>query len=181
MSQHPIRTLSSRSVYQNKWLTLREDKIQRQSGRDGLYTVVEKPDFAIIIPVHEGMVTMVEQFRYPIGERQLEFPQGAWEEKPDARPEDLAAGELKEETGLVAGTLTHVAFQYLAYGFCNQGYHIFVANELTQHAREPDQEEEDLIVHQVAVDELERMILDGSVKDATTCNAFGQARLRGLI
>ena len=181
MTQHAITTLSSRTVYSNKWLSLREDKIKRQSGREGLYTVVEKPDFAIIIPVQDGMVTMVEQYRYPIGERQLEFPQGAWEENPDAPAEVLAAGELKEETGLVAGSMIHVAFQYLAYGFCDQGYHIFLASELAQHSREPDTEEEDLTVHQIPIKELEAMILDGTIKDATTCNAFGQARLRGYI
>ncbi len=181
MADHVITTESSRTVYSNKWLTLREDKIRRPSGQQGLYTVVEKPDFAVIIPVEDGMVTMVEQFRYPIGERQLEFPQGAWEAHPNALPEELAAGELKEETGLVAGTLTHVAFQYLAYGFCEQGYHIFMATNLRQRRREPDAEEEDLIVHKVSVENLEQWIKDGIIKDATTCNAFGQARLRGLI
>lgn len=181
MTQPAITTVSSRTVYKNKWLTLREDRIKRQSGQPGLYTVVDKPDFAVIIPIQDGIVTMVEQFRYPIGERQLEFPQGAWEERPDAPAEVLAAGELKEETGLVAGSMTHVAFQYLAYGFCNQGYHIFVATELEQHRREPDAEEEDLVVHQIPLAQLETMLVDGTIKDATTSNAFGQARLRGLI
>lgn len=181
MSSKAIKTESSRTVYSNKWLTLREDKITRQSGEPGLYTVVEKPDFAVIIPIQDGQVTMVEQYRYPIGERQLEFPQGAWEENPDAPAEELAAGELKEETGLVAATLTHVAFQYLAYGFCNQGYNIFVATDLRQRARDPDAEEEDLIVHQLPLAEVEELILNGTIKDATTCNAFAQARLRGLI
>lgn len=181
MTQPAITTVSSRTVYKNKWLTLREDKIKRQSGQPGLYSVVEKPDFAVIIPIQDGVVTMVEQFRYPIGERQLEFPQGAWEERPDTPSEVLAAGELKEETGLVAGSMIHVAFQYLAYGFCDQGYHIFLATELEQYDREPDAEEEDLVVHQIPLDKLEAMLVDGTIKDATTCNAFGQARLRGLI
>ncbi|KFA94757.1 hypothetical protein [Archangium violaceum] len=40
-----IRTFSSREVYRNQWMTVREDSIQRQDGSTGLYGVVLKPDF----------------------------------------------------------------------------------------------------------------------------------------
>ena len=176
-----INTLSSRVVYQNKWMTLREDRIVRESGNEGIYSVVEKPDFAIVIAVEDGLVHMVEQYRYPIGERQLEFPQGAWEENPDADPQVLAAGELQEETGLIAKQWDYVGYQYLAYGFCDQGYHIFVARDLTMTKKNLDPEEEGLLSKTVSVKELEAKILAGEIKDATTCNAFGLARLKGLL
>lgn len=176
-----IKTLSSKVVYQNKWMTLREDAIQRASGAQGIYSVVDKPHFAIVIAVDNDAVYMVEQYRYPIGERQLEFPQGAWEENPDADPYALAAGELKEETGLSAAQWDYVGFQYLAYGFCNQGYHIFLARELTVGEKNLDPEEEGLVTHRVPLTELEAKIRRGDIKDATTCNAFGLARLHGLL
>ncbi|WP_414830491.1 NUDIX domain-containing protein [Alteromonas sp. H39] len=176
-----IDTLSSRVVYQNKWMTLREDRILRESGNEGVYSVVEKPDFAIVIAVQDDLVYMVEQFRYPIGERQLEFPQGAWEENPDADPQVLAAGELQEETGLIAKQWDYVGYQYLAYGFCDQGYHIFVARDLTMTQKNLDPEEEGLLSKTVSVKELEAKIVAGEIKDATTCNAFGLARLKGLL
>ena len=176
-----IKTLSTRVVYQNKWMTLREDRILRESGNEGIYSVVEKPDFAIVIAVEDGLVHMVEQYRYPVGERQLEFPQGAWEENPDADPQVLAAGELQEETGLIAKQWDYVGYQYLAYGLCDQGYHIFVARDLTMTQKNLDPEEEGLLSKTVSVKELEAKIVAGEVKDATTCNAFGLARLKGLL
>lgn len=176
-----IETLDSKVVYQNKWLTVREDKIRRRSGNEGIYGVVEKPDFAIILPIENDVVYMVEQYRYTIGERQLEFPQGAWEANPDADPAELAVGELKEETGLSATQMIYVGFQYLAYGFCNQGYHIYVAKGLSQGEQKLDVEEEDLRIVPLALNELRERILTGEIKDASTCNAFGLATLKGLI
>lgn len=95
-----IETLGSKLVYENRWMKVREDAIRRADGSDGIYGFVEKPDFVIILPVQDGMVHLVEQYRYPIRKRQWELPQGSWEEDPNANPDDLARGELLEETGL---------------------------------------------------------------------------------
>ncbi|GEA11491.1 NUDIX hydrolase [Alteromonas sp. KUL49] len=181
MSNKEIETLSSEVKYQNKWMTLREDVIRRQSGQEGIYGVVDKPDFAIILPIDGDDVYLVEQYRYTIGERQLEFPQGAWESNPDADPKVLAGGELKEETGLDASELIYVGFQYLAYGFCSQGYHIFVAKGLTQGEQSLDPEEEGLTLHKLSLTEVEQKIRNGEIKDASTCNALGLAKLNGII
>lgn len=176
-----IETLDSNVVYKNKWLTVREDKIRRESGREGIYGVVEKPDFAIILPIDGDTVYMVEQYRYTIKQRQLELPQGAWENDPEADPIALAAGELKEETGLTANEMIYVGFQYLAYGFCDQGYHIYLAKGLTQGEQQLDSEEEDLRIVTLTLDELKAKIIKGEIKDASTCNAVGLAILKGFI
>ena len=49
-----ITTLSSREVYRNYWMRVREDEILRSNGKKGIYGVVEKDDAAIIIPIDEG-------------------------------------------------------------------------------------------------------------------------------
>src|SRR6202167_1032327 len=96
-----IRTLSTREVYRNRWLRLREDQIERSNGVPGIYGVVEKDDCAIIIPLEGSTLYLIEQFRYTIQQRSLELPQGGWE-TADVNPEELARGELREETGLTA-------------------------------------------------------------------------------
>ncbi len=176
-----IKTLSSKVVYENKWMRVREDAIERQSGQQGIYSVMEKPDFTVVIPVQDGYVYMVEQYRYPVEKRQLEFPQGTWEENDQADPAELAAGELQEETGLLAKNWTHVGYQYLAYGFCNQGYHIWIATDFTMTEQNLDPEEEGLTCHRIALSDLDEMVKKGEILDATTCNALGLARLKGLI
>lgn len=66
MSAHPeIRTLSSHVVDANRWMTVREDAVERGDGSRGIYGVVEKPDFAVIAAIQDGRVHLVEQYRYP--------------------------------------------------------------------------------------------------------------------
>ena len=74
-----IRRLKTREVYRNPWMAVREDEIERNNGTRGIYGVVEKHDSAIIIPIEGSNVVLVEQFRYPISERSVEFPQGSLE------------------------------------------------------------------------------------------------------
>ena len=94
---------SSKVVYRNRWMTVREDETLRFDGRRGIFGVVAKPDFALIVPYsNNGGFYLVEQYRYPVRGRYWEFPQGSWDGQPDADPVALAAGELQEETGLRA-------------------------------------------------------------------------------
>ena len=167
-----ITTLSSREVYRNHWMRLREDEILRSNGKRGIYGVVEKDDAAIILPVDEGRVWLVEQFRYTIQERALELPQGGWEEEVE-NPEELARGELKEEMGLEAAEMTYLGFLWIAYGFTRQKHHVFVASGLTETEKEPDPEEHDLVVRSVAVEEFEAMMLNGTIRDNCTVAAWG--------
>ena len=167
-----ITTLATREVYRNRWMRLREDRILRANGQEGIYGVVEKDDAAIILPIDQGRVWLVEQFRYTIEERALELPQGGWEMEI-ANPEELACGELKEETGLVAAEITHLGTLWIAYGFTRQKQHVFLATGLTQSQREPDAEEHDLVVHSVTVEEFEQMMLDGRIRDNCTVAAWG--------
>ncbi|WP_075184589.1 NUDIX domain-containing protein [Teredinibacter haidensis] len=176
-----IETLDSKVVYQNKWMKVREDRIKRLSGSEGIFGVIEKPDFVVIIPIQDGFVHIVEQYRYPVEKRFWEFPQGSWEDDPEVDHALLAAGELQEETGLVSKDMMYLGHQYLAYGYSNQGYHIYVARDLEFTSTHLDTEEEGLITKKVSVHEFEKMILSGLIKDATTVNAYGLAKLKGAI
>jgi 8-oxo-dGTP pyrophosphatase MutT (NUDIX family) len=167
-----ITTLGTREVYRNHWLRLREDRILRSNGKEGIYSVVDKDDCAIILPIEDGRVWLVEQFRYTIQERALELPQGGWEMEA-VDPEELARGELKEETGLHAAEMTYLGFLWIAYGFCRQKQHVFLATGLTMKERDPDDEEHDLIIHTKTLAEFEQMMLDGTIRDCSTVGAWG--------
>jgi 8-oxo-dGTP pyrophosphatase MutT (NUDIX family) len=167
-----ITTVSSREVYRNRWLRLREDQILRSNGKAGIYGVVEKDDCALTLPIEDGRVWLVEQFRYTIKERALELPQGGWEMEVE-NPEELARGELKEETGLLAAQMTYLGFMWIAYGFARQKQHVFLATGLTQEETDRDDEEHDLVIRTVPVEEFERMMVDGTIRDASTLAAWG--------
>jgi 8-oxo-dGTP pyrophosphatase MutT (NUDIX family) len=167
-----ITTLASREVYRNHWIRVREDEILRSNGEKGVYGVVEKHDAAIILPIDQERVWLVEQFRYTIGERALELPQGGWEKEIDD-PEELARGELKEETGLEAAQMTLLGELWIAYGFTQQKMHVFLATGLTESEREPDAEEHDLVVRSLSVGEFEEMMRTGAIRDGCTLAAWG--------
>ncbi len=176
-----IETLESRIVYSNRWMRVREDRIRRPSGAEGIYGVVEKPDFAVILPVEDRCVHLVEQYRYPVEDRYWELPQGSWESSPGVDHLLLATGELKEETGLDAQRMDYVGHQFLAYGYSSQGYHIYLASGLTKSSGRLDEEEEGLISEKFGLEEFESMIIDGRIKDATTINAYCLAKLKGFL
>lgn len=177
-----IAATSTRVVYENRWMRVREDAIRRLDGSDGIYGVVEKADFVVIAPVEaDGRLHLVEQFRYPVGGRYWELPQGSWEDAPGTDPLDVARGELCEETGLEAQELLHAGHLFQAYGYATQGYHVFLARSLTHREMVRMQEEQDLVTKSFGVAEVERMIRDGEIRDATTVAALGLLRLKGFL
>lgn len=175
-----IKTTASREVFRSRWMTLREDSIERASGYQGQYGVVEKRDFAVIAAIEGEQIYLVQQYRYPVQARFWELPQGGCETAQLA-PEELAATELREETGLQARELLHAGHLFLAYGFCTQGYDLFLARGLTQGERALEPEEEGLICQPFAISDVEQMILNGEIKDATTVAAFGLLRMKKLL
>ena len=166
-----IRTLSTREVYRNHWLSVREDSIERNIGAKGIYGVVDKHDCAIIVPIDGDHIWMVEQFRYTIGERALELPQGGWE-SDNINPEELARGELREETGLIAGRMTELPWMWIAYGFARQRQHVFVAEELAPGDHQRDAEESDMEIIRMPISRFEQKLGNGEIRDVCTLAAW---------
>ena len=167
-----ITTLSTREVYRNRWMRVREDEILRSNGQRGIYGVVEKDDCATILPLDQGSVWLVEQFRYAIQERALELPQGGWEMEVDD-PEELARGELREEIGMNAAQMIPLGTTWIAYGYARQLQHVYLATGLTPTERDPDAEEHDMVVRTVPVADFEQMMLTGVIRDTCTIAAWG--------
>ncbi len=177
----PYTTLSTRIAYQNRWTRVREDQILNPDGSPGLYGVVERADFVVIVPLDHGRLTLVDQFRYPVGARVWEFPMGMWEQAPGIDPPVLAAGELKEETGLIAGQMHYAGAVFQGPGYCTQQGHIFLATDLVQGDPDREPSEHDMICRSFSIAELEALIRDGMVRESMTLAAFGLLRLQGLL
>lgn len=167
-----IEQLASRELFANRHFTLHEDRVRFPDGTEGMYTWVEKRDFALVLAVQDGGFWLVEQFRYPVGSREWEFPQGGWPQGESGTREDLAARELREETGLRAGRLRHLGHLHAAYGLLSQGYDVWVATELER--GEPDREasESDMVCAWHEEAEVRAMIREGRLKDAHSVAAL---------
>lgn len=168
----PIEHVATRIVYSNPWLRVREDQIRRQDGSSGIYGVVEKPDFAVVIPLDRHRIWLVEQYRYPVRGRYWEFPQGSCETAPDTPAEEVARRELLEETGLSASSLEPLGRLHHGYGYSTQGMHVFLATGLVQGDREIAFGESDLVVRAFDLRAFRAMLTSGAITDASTLAAW---------
>jgi 8-oxo-dGTP pyrophosphatase MutT (NUDIX family) len=167
-----IRQLASRIVYQNPWLRLCEDRVRFANGAEGIYSVVEKADFALVMPYERGGFWLVEQYRYPIRSRRWEFPQGGWPAGGGGTRAQLAASELAEEVGITAGRWDHLGHLHACYGFSNQGYDIFLATELTAGTPNREDTEQDMLHEWFSEADLRLMISDGTLSDSHSVAAL---------
>lgn len=172
-----IRRLASREVYRSAWMTVREDEVEFPSGLQGTYSVVDKPDFVVVLPFADGGFWLVQQYRYPVGRREWEFPQGGWPDGHSGPARELAAAELREETGFSAASFTHLGRLFAAYGFCSQGYDVFLAEGLTAGATEREETEADMVHEWRSLTELRAMITRGEFADAHSMAALALYQL----
>jgi 8-oxo-dGTP pyrophosphatase MutT (NUDIX family) len=174
-----VRTTSSRETYRNPWIRVREDTVELPDGTTGLYGVVERPDFALVIPRERDGMWLVEQYRYALGRRSWEFPQGTWGQGGAGSAEELARAELAEETGLRAGRLEHLGRLDLAPGMTTQLFDVWVATGLTPGPTAREATESDMRQAFVPAEELRRMVLDGRFTDGPSLAAYSLLLLAG--
>jgi 8-oxo-dGTP pyrophosphatase MutT (NUDIX family) len=173
-----IRRLSSREVYRSPWMTVREDEVEFASGLRGAYSVVDKQDFVVVLPFADGGFWLVQQYRYPVRRREWEFPQGGWPAGHAGLPAELAAAELREETGLRAGELRHLGRLYAAYGYSSQRYDVFLAADLEAGPVEREETEADMVHEWRSLTDIRAMIADGEFADAHSIAALALYDLR---
>jgi 8-oxo-dGDP phosphatase len=179
-----IRTLASSIIYSDNWMRLRKDDIERADGSPGTYAVIDRDDFALIIPAENGGFYLVEEYRYPLGRRVWSFPQGSFPAGEQGTPEELARTELAQETGLRAGQLTRLGTLSANHGASSQYGEHWLATGLVQ--GEPDLEPEELGLRHAWVSrkEFESMVGDGRIVDDTSLAAYAlllMAERRGEV
>ena len=176
-----VRTLASGVVYEDAWMRLRRDEIERRDGSRGTYAFVEKADFALVIPADNDGFHLVEEYRYPIRRRTWSFPQGGFPHGQTGSPEELARLELAQETGLQASSLTKLGFLHCAHGITSQGGHFFLATGLEPGRPERESEEQDMRQEWVPRARFEEMIGEGVITDDSTLAGYALLLIRERI
>jgi 8-oxo-dGDP phosphatase len=168
----PVETLSSREVYANAWMSVREDTVRRADGTEGIYGVVDKPTFALVIARDGDCLHLVEQYRYPVRQREWEFPAGTAPGRVEVDPAELAAQELREETGLVAARMELIGHLHLAPGTSSQRGTVWLATELTEGPPQRELSEQDMRTAWFTTGEVEKMVRSGEITDSPTLAAY---------
>jgi len=175
----PWKTLSSREIYRNKWLSLREDQVALPDGRTSIYGVVTCGDCVGVLPfVDPNTVLLIKQYRYVAKRVAWEMPTGGVH--PGESIEEAAQRELGEEIGYRAGKLTWVSTYHTSKSVMDETAHLFLGEDLVKLKLDPD-ETEFIEVRPFPFDEALRMVLQGEIVDSMTIIAvLHAARLRGL-
>ena len=160
---NPWRTLSSERVYENPWISVREDQVTRPDGEPGIYGVVHYKNTAVgVLPVEDGHTYLVGQYRYPLEQYSWEIPEGGCPEEEE--PLQAARRELKEETGFEAENWQLLGEAYLSNSVADEYAMWFLATGLTPGEWRPEGGEV-LEVRRVPLDEAVRMTMDGTITD----------------
>lgn len=167
MPPKPWRTLSSREVYRNPWMRLREDTAEMPNGHTTLYGVCEFGQCVGALPfVDDDHVLMVRQYRYVQREDfRWEMPTGGVH--PGESFEDAVQRELREETGHRAGRLVWVNSNLTSKSVCDETAHLYLAYDLDPAAARPD-ETEFLEVAVLPFDEVLRRVVASEIRDSMT-------------
>jgi len=161
---NPWKKLSSREVYKNPWIRLREDKVISPNGTNTIYGIVEAHPAVGVVPINDKLETyLVGQYRYALNIYSWEIPEGGGDE--GEKPSETAIRELKEETGLTANKWTYLNSLYTSNAFTNEVGYIYLAEELTEGESEPDHSE-DLTIKKVSFMDAYEMVLDFTIKDS---------------
>ena len=174
-----MQTLSTTQVYANPWMSVREDAIRRSDGSTGSYAVVDALDIALVIPADDDRLHLVEQYRYPVAGRRWEFTSGSADHRLDVDAAALAARELREETGMVAGSLTPLGTFDVAPGMFSQRCSVFLATDLASGAPQRELAEQDMRSAWFTRAEVERMLQSGALTDAKSAAAYTLLLLYG--
>lgn len=170
MGKNPWQTLSSKTVYKNPWIKVREDKVIKPDGSEGIYGVIKKKPSVVVVPVSEqGEIYLVKVFRYTTGAESYELPAGHVEGK---RPLQAAQDELQEEAGLKADSWRLLGEHFNSPGLSDMVIYSFLAADLkTGHEH---QQAEEGISHVTALpsQRVMQMARSGSITDGITLMAL---------
>lgn len=166
-NKNPFKLISTTPVYKNPWITVREDKVIRPGGKQGIFGVIQAVSGSTVLPInHDGNVLLVKEYKYGISRVAVEAISGSLDE--GETPLQAAKRELREEAGIQAE-------EWIALGsvdplptICESQNYLFLAKNLDYFDPHPDEGE---IIETVTMPFTKAlaMVKDGTITHAGSC------------
>lgn len=170
----PFEWIESEILLQGRAFKIRRDTLKTPDGRQTKLDIVDHGGSVVILPIdNENNLLFVRQYRHAAGGDLLELPAGTRDEEEPY--ETCAAREIREETGMEAGTLQKVGAFYLAPGYSTEFMAVFLATGLKENPLQAD-DDEFLAVEKIPLKKAIEMAEHGEVPDAKSLAALLLAR-----
>lgn len=165
-----FKTMNQETIYTGRVFRVEKVQTQLPTGEIRAYDLIDHPSAVAIVPLDSaGNILFVRQYRVGAGEELLELPAGLLKDGED--PDPAASRELREETGMAAGKMTHLGNFYSSPGYSSEYMHIYLATGLYPAPLDQDDDEFIQVEAIPAVKALE-MARGGKIRDAKTLAAL---------
>ncbi len=122
-------TISSRSIYKGRIVTLRVDTVRTVDGGQTSREIIEHADCVAIIAIDaDDNILLVNQFRKAVEKELLEIPAGGME--PGEDPVTTVRREMQEETGYLPRKVERLGGFYSGPGYLTEYLHLYLATDL---------------------------------------------------
>lgn len=177
--QNPWHKLSSKEIYDNPWINIREDKIVHPDGNEGIYGVVHFKNKAIgVLAIDkDGNIVLVGQYRYPLDTYSWEIPEGGCPQDED--PLEAAQRELVEETGLTAKNWKLLGSAHLSNSVSDEIAYWYEATELEEGLSQPEGCEV-LELKKVPFAKALNMVMEGEITDSLSVMAIQNYAIKAI-
>lgn len=167
--QHDFDVVSTSDVYVGRILALRSDEVAMPGGSTATREVVEHQGAVAILALDDDdQVTLIHQYRHPLGRRIWELPAGLIDHLGED-PLGTAKRELVEEVGLAAEHWSVLVDVACSPGFTDEVVRVYLATGLSTVDRELlGEEEADLVVRKFPLAEAVRMTLSGEIVNGSS-------------
>lgn len=173
LARTPWRRLTSRPVYENRWIRVREDQVELPDGRTTIYGIVHCGPCVGVLPfLDRDTVVLVGQYRYVAGRFYWEMPTGGM--KPGESEEAAVQRELAEEAGYRAGRLRKLCAYHTSKSVVDETANLYLAEGLRPVEHRADSTEF-IEVRTFPFDEVVRMVERDEIKDSMTIVAVLRA------
>lgn len=163
-SKNPYQVVSTKIMYENPWMRVREDAVIRPDGTNGIYGIMESDDSVVIVALNNhAEVYLVKSYSYPAAAWSWTLPGGGGNKE---HPMKAAKRELAEETGIVASEWVSLGKTRIAGGIITERTTFILARDVSLERRPAA--DDSYVVGEgkfVAIDRIGAMIDRGEIDD----------------